>query len=202
MRKAFLLTMLVAFPVVAFLPVFFGWIERRPGVLPPEPLLHYLPATDLSIPLFVLLYTSIAYGLLRLVGRSELLLRGVQAYVLLLLLRMLAMWIWTLEPPPELVDLVDPVTQVFYPGGGSFAKDLFFSGHTATLVLLAMAMPTNRDRMIMSIAAALVGFAVLVQHVHWTVDVLAAPAFAWLAWWCGAFTLRWSMGRPRTSADV
>ncbi len=202
MRKAYLLTLLVALPVVASLPTFFAWIEQRPGGLPPEPLLDHLPTMDLSVPLFVLLYATIVYGLLRLVRSPELLLRGLQAYVALLVLRMLTMWSWTLEPPPGLVDLADPVTQVFYPGATPFRKDLFFSGHTATLVLLALAMPTLRDRLLVAIAAALVGFAVLVQHVHWTVDVLAAPVFAALAWWCSAFTLRGSLGRPTNRAGA
>lgn len=202
MRKAYLLTLLVALPVVAVLPTFFRWIEQRPGVLPPEPLLHILPAADLSVPLFVLLYATIAYGLLRLVRSPERLLRGMQAYVVLLLLRMLTMWSWTLEPPPGLMDLTDPVTQVFYPGATPFRKDLFFSGHTATLVLLALAMPTFRDRVFVAIAAVVVGSAVLVQHVHWTVDVLAAPVFAALAWWCSAFTLRGSLGRPTNGAGA
>jgi hypothetical protein len=157
---------------------------------------------DLSVPLFVLLYATIVYGLLRLVRRPVVLLRGLQAYVVLLLLRMLTMWSWTLEPPPGLVDLADPVTQVFYPGATPFRKDLFFSGHTATLVLLALAMPAFRDRVLVAIAAVLVGSAVLVQHVHWTVDVLAAPVFAALAWWCSAFTLRGSLGRPTNGAGA
>jgi len=202
MRKAFLLTLLVALPVVASLPVFFAWIELRPGVLPPEPMLQHLPGMDLSIPLFVLLYATIAYGLLRLFGKHALLLKGLQAYVVLLLLRMLTMWVWTLEPPPGLIDLTDPVTQVFYPGSTPFRKDLFFSGHTATLVLLALCMPACRDRLLMAMAAALVGLAVLVQHVHWTVDVLAAPVFAWLAWRCSAITMDWSLGRPTNGAGA
>lgn len=202
MRKAYLLTLLVALPVVVSLPAFFGWIEQRPGLFPPEPLLHHLPAKDLSVPLFVGLYCIIAYGLLRLVRKPDLLLRGLQAYLLLLLLRMFTMWTWTLEPPPELVELTDPVTQVFYPGATPFRKDLFFSGHTATLVLLALAMTNCRDRSLLFIAAALVGFAVLVQHVHWTVDVLAAPVFAWLAWRYSAFTLQWSLGRPKAGAGA
>jgi membrane-associated phospholipid phosphatase len=202
MRKAYLLTLLVALPVVACLPAFFAWIEQRPGLLPPEPLLQHLPAVDLSVPLFVLLYATIVYGLIRLVRSPELLLRGLQAYVALLILRMFTMWTWTLEPPPGLVELTDPVTQVFYPGAAPFRKDLFFSGHTATLVLLALAMTNLRDRMVMVIAAALVGFAVLVQHVHWTVDVLAAPVFAWSAWRYSAYTLEWSLGRPTTGAGA
>jgi membrane-associated phospholipid phosphatase len=202
LRRAWSGTLIVSIPVVASLPTFFGFIAQRPGVLPPEPLLHHLPAVDLSVPLFALLYATIVYGLLRLVRRPVVLLRGLQACVILLLLRMLSMWSWTLEPPQDLVDLTDPVTQIFYPDATPFRKDLFFSGHTATLVLLALAMPTLWDRVLVAIAAALVGFAVLVQHVHWTVDVLAAPVFAWLAWRYSAFTLQWSLVRTKAGAGA
>lgn len=190
MRKAFLITFLAALPVVSVLPSFFSWIEKRPGVLPPEPLLHHLPSADLSVPLFIVVYATIAYTLVRLFRRPERLLRAMQAYVVLLVLRMAAMLTWTLEPPPDAVDLYDPVTQFFYPGGTPFRKDLFFSGHTATLVLMALALPAGRDRSLVALAAAVVGLAVLVQRAHWTVDVLAAPVFAWLAWRCGVFLQR------------
>ena len=40
------------------------------------------------------------------------------------------------------------------------------------------------------LATVAIGVLVIVQHVHWTVDVLAAPLFVWLAWKGSALTLR------------
>jgi membrane-associated phospholipid phosphatase len=108
----------------------------------------------------------------------------------LLGLRMLTMYLFTFEPPMGIIPLEDPVTAVFYPGGEPFLKDLFFSGHTATLVLFAFAMGPGRQRTALLLAALVVGGLVLVQHVHYTVDVLAAPFFAGLAWWVAGIVLR------------
>lgn len=193
-RRAWLITLLAGVLIVSALPAFFAWVGRRPGMLPPEPLLGLLPAWDLSVPLFLLLYVVITIYVVALARHRSRLLRGLQAYLLLLLLRMLSMALVTLEPPPGMVLLHDPVIQWFYPGAEPFSKDLFFSGHVATVCLLALAAPWPRMRPYLWMMAVLVGLAVLVQHVHWTVDVLAAPAFAWLAWRTSAVAFRITTG--------
>ncbi len=180
--RCLLFTLVAAIPIILALPHFFRWLGARPGMIPPEPLLEHLPARDVSLPLFALLYALIVLALLVLVRHPERLVRGLQAYLLLLLLRMATMALVTLEPPPGLVPLHDPVIQHFYPGNEPFTKDLFFSGHVATLCLLAFAVPRSRLRGLLWGCAVLVAAAVLVQHIHWTIDVLAAPLFAWIAW--------------------
>ena len=61
-------------------------------------------------------------------------------------------------------------------------RDLFFSGHTATMVLLALAGRGRTWRWVLGLATVAVGLLVLVQRVHYSYDVLAAPFFAWLAY--------------------
>jgi len=187
--------------VASTLPSFFRFIEARPGNVPPDPVIAHLAPMDLSAPIFVVLYGAILWAVLSIAGKPSVLLRALQAYLVLLLLRMISMFTFTLEPPADLIDLVDPVTQLFYPDDRPFRKDLFFSGHTATLALLAFAVPGPRIRAVLWIATFLVGAAVILQHVHWTVYVLAAPFFAWLAWRWAGYTVRWSYpGGARTIA--
>jgi hypothetical protein len=190
-RTAFLAGLAAGIPAVALLPWFFRVIEARPGMVPPDPLLAAIPAVEVAVTTFLVLYLGIAAALWALFRAPLALLRALHAYVLLLLLRMVTMFVFTLEPPHGIIPLVDPVTAVFYPGGEPFLKDLFFSGHTATPVLLALAVGGGALRRALFVCAAVVGALVLVQHVHWTVDVLAAPLFAWLAWRASAVTLRW-----------
>ncbi|MEO8734366.1 MAG: phosphatase PAP2-related protein, partial [Flavobacteriales bacterium] len=111
--------------------------------------------------------------------------------ILMLVLRMLAMSLLTFEPPPDIIPLIDPFTQGFYPGGTPFLKDLFFSGHTATLMIMALLAESWLIRRIAALATAAIGLLVLIQHVHWTVDVLAAIPAAWLAWQGAALVMRW-----------
>lgn len=192
--RAWLITLPVGVLIVASLPAFFSWIDSRPGMLPPEPLLGLLPAWDLSVPLFVLLYLCIITYAVALARHRFRLLRGLQAYLVLLLLRMLSMALVTLKPPPGMVLLHDPVIQWFYPGAEPFTKDLFFSGHVATVCLMAFVAPWSRIRPWLWGMAVLVALAVLVQHVHWTVDVAAAPVFAWMAWRASALVFRITTG--------
>ncbi len=188
-------TVLAAIPIVLSLPHFFRWLESKPGMVPPEPLLHHLPVLDLSTPLFIVMYAAVVFAIATLLRSPVLLLRALQAYLLLLLFRMLTMALVTLEPPPDMMALHDPIIQNFYPGNAPYGKDLFFSGHVATVCLLTWAVPGRYARWAMIACAAMVSAAVLIQHVHWTIDVLAAPFFAWIAWRLSAHTTNWSMGK-------
>jgi len=77
----------------------------------------------------------------------------------------------------------------FY-GGKFLTKDLFFSGHTSIQFLSFLCLQKKSDKVLALISTILVASLVLVQHVHYTIDVLAAPLFTWLSykagkWWVG-----------------
>ena len=182
--------------VASLMPSFFQFIEGRPGSIPMDPLIEHLGPLDLSVPVFVVLYGAILSAVVLLAKRPALLRRALQAYLILLVMRMATMVTFTLEPPADLIDLIDPVTQLFYPEDRPFRKDLFFSGHTATLALLAFAVPGRRVRMVLWTATAFVGAAVILQHVHRTVDVVFAPLFAWLAWRISGLSSPWGTTLP------
>lgn len=165
------------------LPRFFTAIEARPGAIPFDPLLRHFAPADMSRWTFAVLYGTIAIGSWRLGSTPWTLLRALVAYVFLTILRMFTLWTFTLEPPASIIPLADPFTQLFYPGAVPFLKDLFFSGHTATLALLAFTLPRGPWRTGAAAATVAIGLLVIAQHVHWTVDVVAAPFFAWAAWW-------------------
>ena len=187
------LLLLGLLPVV---PHFYHFIQARPGHLLPDPLLALLPIRDVSTPTFALIYGCVVATLVYLVPRPYLLLRALWAYYFLQLLRMGTLWLVPLEPPTALVLLHDPVMdRVFEVTTQPIIRDLFFSGHTATMALLALVGPGRRWRISLGLMTIAVGTLVLVQRVHYTYDVLAAPFFAWAAYWlagrvCAAQTLR------------
>jgi membrane-associated phospholipid phosphatase len=202
LRLAWGITLLGGLPLVFALPIFFHYLSARKGMLISDPFLAALPSIDVSVPLFLFLYGVVALVIVGLSRHPMLFLRAAQAYVLLLVLRMLTMALVPLDQPPGFVPLNDPISVLFYPGQKPFAKDLFFSGHTATLFLFYLAAPWRIWRPLLLAATVLVGLAVLVQHVHWTVDVVAAPFFAWLAWWLSGRTVAWSLGgSPRAVTE-
>jgi membrane-associated phospholipid phosphatase len=94
---------------------------------------------------------------------------------------MAAIYLVQLEPPLELIRLKDPLTSITYGGKDLFiTKDLFFSGHTSNMLLLALCFDRKTDKIFTFIAAFLVGILVLFQHVHYSIDVVGAVVFTFL----------------------
>lgn len=178
------LVVMVLFGLLPVVPSFYHFIQQRPGQRLADPLLTLLPIHDVSAPTFALIYGCVAATLVYLLPRPLLLLRALWAYYFLQLLRMLTLWLLPLEPPLTLLLLHDPVMdRIFEVTTQPIIRDLFFSGHTATMALLTLVGPGRRWRATLALMTVAVGILVLVQRVHYSYDVLAAPFFAWLAYW-------------------
>lgn len=185
-RFSGLLLLVLLFGVlVPSTPLFFHHIQQRPGALLADPLLALLPRHNVATPIFVLMYGGVLAAVGWLLRHPQLLLRGLWAYALLLVLRMLTVWLVPLVPPLTILPMPDPfMDHLFHVRAGeAITKDLFFSGHTATVALLAIAVRGRWWRGGLAVVAGLIGLLVLVQRVHYSYDVLAAPFFAWLAYW-------------------
>ncbi|HQQ77169.1 MAG TPA: phosphatase PAP2-related protein [Thermoanaerobaculia bacterium] len=176
LRLALTVPALVA--VLALLARFLTFVEARPGAVLTDPVLALLAPRDLTWLTFSLIYLGLAFGVARLAADPRALVVALQAYVLMVIFRMAAMWVTPLEAPPGMIPLHDPLVRLFGPGK-LLTKDLFFSGHTSTLFLLALAVPGRRSKALFLFCTAAVGISVLAQHVHYTIDVLAAPFFAY-----------------------
>jgi hypothetical protein len=100
------------------------------------------------------------------------------AYNGVTLLRMACIGLISLNPPSGLIPLADPITNQFY-GAHYITHDLFFSGHTTTVFLIFLSLKKKTDRLYALLSSIILGFLLLVQHVHYTIDVLAAPIFTY-----------------------
>ena len=169
--------------VLGLLASFLKHIEKRPGVALPDPVLALVPPVDLTWLTFTLIYLGLVIAVIVLSRSPSALLIAVQSYVVMVLFRIVAMYLVPLEPPATMIALVDPTVETFGTGT-TLTKDLFFSGHTSTLFLLFLASPGRLWKAIFLSCAIAVGGAVLLQHVHYAIDVFAAPFFAF-----GAFTV-------------
>jgi hypothetical protein len=190
-RQAAVLVLLLA-GLLGSLAPFFTYIQQRPGHLLADPLLALLPRHDVAVPIFVGMYGASVVGLGWLFRHPLLLLRGLWALLLLTALRMATIWVLPLVPPLDILPMPDPFTTLLFhvPTASAITKDLFFSGHTSTVALLAIAVRGRWWRTGLALTALLVGTLVLVQRVHYSYDVLAAPLFAWLAYWVAGFITR------------
>ena len=192
-RLSWAVLVLLLFGVlVPLMPGFFTWAQAREGAVLADPLLHLLPRHDVATPVFVLMYGGVLAAVGWLTRHPYLFLRGLWAYFILLGLRMATIWLAPLNPPLDLVPMPDPFTAFFFHTADAEAitKDLFFSGHTATVAILALAVRGRVLRPALVLAAVLIGVLVLVQRVHYSYDVLAAPLFAWLAYWVAGIVTR------------
>ena len=101
--------------------------------------------------------------------------------IFITLTRILTISIIPLEPPTGLIILKDPLTSLSYGGKGIFiTKDLFFSGHTSNLFMFYLCLQKKRDKQFALFTSLLVGSLVLVQHVHYSIDVIGAIIFTYL----------------------
>jgi membrane-associated phospholipid phosphatase len=92
--------------------------------------------------------------------------------------RIVAMYLLPLEPPTTMIILNDPLVESFGTGQ-TLTKDLFFSGHTATLFILFLVSERKNIKALFLISTVAVAISVILQHVHYTIDVFAALFFTY-----------------------
>jgi hypothetical protein len=163
--------------LVAF-PFFFNAIEARDGFTFNDMFLQWIPPRNVSVAVFFLIWSSCLILLLRIYRDPMMLLVMLWSYNGVTLLRMACIGLISLNPPAGLIPLADPITNLFY-GEHYITHDLFFSGHTTTVFLIFLCLKKKTDRLYALFASLILGVLLLVQHVHYTVDVLAAPFFTY-----------------------
>jgi hypothetical protein len=167
----------VALIAMAF-PVFFQTIDKRDGYSINDLLLNVLTPHDVSAPIFIVIWATFVLTMLRCIQNPDMLLTFTWTWIFVSLARLLTITLIPLDPPPGLIGLADPLSNAFY-GSKFVTKDLFFSGHTSTLFIMFLCLTGRTDRILALIATVLVGILLLVQHVHYTLDVLCAPPLTW-----------------------
>lgn len=169
-----LISTLILLSVVLFsLTRFLIFIESRNGFSFEDPLLKLFEPIDLTWLTFTLIYGSIITAIFYLISKPEKHLFTIQLYTLMVVVRIIAMWLLPLNPPEKMIILVDPFVE-FFGTGKTLTKDLFFSGHTATLFILFLTADSKYLKMIFLISTIGVAISVLLQHVHYTIDVFTA----------------------------
>ena len=177
-RNEFILTIILLAILMISFSQFLQFIEKRNGAVLPDPLLNIFSPIDLTWLTFSLIYLSIIVFLISIIKEPDKLLTAMQAYGLMVIFRTIAMYLVPLEPPETMLLLNDPFVQLF--GKGEIlTKDLFFSGHTATLFLVFLLTEKKTLKFIFLISTFIVGISVLLQHVHYSIDVFVAPFVAY-----------------------
>ncbi|MCK5573310.1 MAG: hypothetical protein KAJ12_11150 [Bacteroidetes bacterium] len=180
-RWDLIVTVVALVAVLSGLANFLQMIELRPGVVFDDPLLRLFSPRDLTWLTFAVIYIGLLAGVVLLSREPGLLLIALQSYIVMVVIRMIAMSLVPLDPPPTMIPLADPTVEYF--GTGTLlTKDLFFSGHTSTLFLLFLVTHVRWQKVVFITCVAVVAACVLIQHVHYSIDVYAAPFFAYGAY--------------------
>lgn len=188
----FILLALVLFTLASFL----NFIETRNGVRLDDPLLKLFEPVDLTWLTFGLIYISLIASIIIFSKKPDLLLLAIQSYIIMIIFRITAMYLIPLDPPEKMIPLVDPFVE-FFGTGQLLTKDLFFSGHTATLFLLFLLMGDKILKKILIICTFIIAISVLLQHVHYAIDIFAVPFFAYIS-----FVLTKKMRRKYSSLAI
>ena len=160
--------------IIILLPQFFKTIEQRQGVVLHDWLLARIPAHNVSIAIFIVIWGMGLLILYRAIYKPTIYIMYVWTLIFVCLVRMLSISIVALNPPIGLIPLADPLTGVFY-GQKMITKDLFFSGHISTVSLIFLCLEKKSDKIIGFIAIIILAALLLVQHIHYTIDIMAAP---------------------------
>ncbi len=150
-------------------------IDLQSGTLLYDPLHELLPkAVDWSNIIFFLTYSSVFIVLIDVIMKSPVqVIRLGFAIGLMKLLRSYSMFLVPLEPPIGIVALQDPLVSFMTPNHVVALRDLFFSGHCATMMILLLVAVSPSVKKWMRVIIVLVPLLILQQRVHYTVDVLA-----------------------------
>lgn len=177
-RRQFAATVLVFALVIYYSSLYLSIMEVRKGTQLLDPFLNRMPPHEHSLPIFCIVHSSLLISLILILLHPKALLKALQGVSLLLILRTITVFAVPLEPPSGMIYLQDPITGFFLNNVNVVTKDLFFSGHVSVMCLLIYFSPNRHWRIYLTFATPVLALLIMWQHVHYSVDVMAAPFFA------------------------
>lgn len=177
-RKNSLVELLFCIALFIFVTILFKKnlvsYEAIQGVKLDDILLNNIKTMDVSIYVFVILYTVVFYNYLFLFAYPRLLVCFFIFYSSALLIRFTLLTFIHLEAPDYLRYLSDPMLDTITYNGYKITKDLFFSGHMVTIFCCYFAMPNRTIKNLFLVGSIALAILLIIQHVHYTIDLLGA----------------------------
>jgi hypothetical protein len=180
-RKKLIVGLILISFILLSLPFFYQAVEKRNGISFNDYLLGWLPAYDLSLFIFVVIWSMALLTFSRFRQDPSIFLTFLWGFILINLSRFITIGLLPLNAPADLIPIQDPISNYFY-GPKFVTKDLFFSGHTAAMFLMFLCLKKKTDKILALLATIMIGIAVLLQHVHYTLDVVMAPVITYYLW--------------------
>jgi hypothetical protein len=165
-----------------------NYVEMRPGIQLEDKLLSVFPAFDFSTYVFLLLYTSLIAVIVSHLNQPKIILRVIEMHFLVAVVRQVCILLVALEPPAGIIVLRDLFLEnTVYPHNIPLTKDLFFSGHVASIWIYFLCARSKYLKAYFAIATLFMGFMILSMRVHYTYDVYGAIIFTSLIYFAPAW---------------
>lgn len=149
--------------------------EMRHGTRLEDKLLTLFPSIDFSTWIFVLLYLSLGTMVLTHILKPAVIMRVIEMHLLVAVVRQLCIMMIALEPPAGIIVLRDVFLEnTVYPNDAPLTKDLFFSGHVASIWIYFLCCERKYLKYALIGSAGLMAFMLLSMRVHYTYDVYGA----------------------------
>ncbi len=158
-----------------------NYIQMRQGVRLNDKLLTLFPSHDFSQYIFLLLYASLLTIIVTHLHKPKMILKVLEMHLFVAVVRQICILLLALEPPVGIIVLRDVFLEnTVYPPDAPLTKDLFFSGHVASIWIYFLCATKNYLKVYFALATVLMSFMVLSMRVHYSYDVFGAIFFTTL----------------------
>lgn len=168
-----------------------SYVEMRKGIRLEDKLLAYVPVVDFSVLIFLVLYTSMIAVVAAHVDKPRVIIRILEMHILVAIARQICILLVALEPPPDILSLHDVFLEnTVYPHQLHMTKDLFFSGHVASIWIYFLCSQKLNLKVYLGFATVLMGYMVLSMRIHYSYDVYGALLITTLIY-CAPYWTGW-----------
>lgn len=182
-RGIILFCLVILVSMVLFMPVYYReLLGPKVGILLDDAVLNFFKPVDWSNAVFFILTVALVQTIIQYANKPAVLFAGIMTYCVVNVLRAFTMLAVTLEPPPDMILLIDPISASLVYPEQAFAKDLFFSGHVSTMMATIFVERNRVWYLLKTVGTALMALFLAWQHVHYTIDLVAAPIITYLVY--------------------
>jgi hypothetical protein len=182
-RTLLLVELVLIFTFMISTTIFFDHIESlKEGALINDWVLNNIPAIDVSTPISLLMASAVILMIIRGSTDPNMAIVLILALTFQLITRIISINCTKFLAPSGLIELKDPIGSFLY-HSRFITRDLFYSGHTAAVCTFFLFADKAKDKYYLFFCALTVAFLLLIQHVHYSVDIALAPVFAFGNYW-------------------
>lgn len=180
-----------------------NFIEARHGIQLQDKLLYLFPSIDFSEYVFLTLYCSLGLVVLMHLDKPKVILQIIEMHFAVAVVRQLCILMVALEPPAGIIVLRDVFLEnTVYPHHSPMTKDLFFSGHVASIWLYFLCAEIKWVKRFLLVATGIMAFMILCMKVHYTYDVYGALVFTTLLYFAPSWIRAVAFNKPAAAVEV